>query len=290
LTIEDLPREIETLNIGSILDNLQITIFHHNDTPRLDAQVLLGNILGKPQSWILAHPEAQLSPGEYKRLSKNLAKIKAGMPLPYVIGHWEFYKLDFQINPAVLIPRPETELLVEKTIQWFHSHPGCRQAADIGTGSGCIAVSLALNLPGLQVTATDISKQALSVARLNANRHDVAERISFLQADLLPPSGPIFNLICANLPYIPSEILHTLEVFYREPTIALDGGLNGLALIQRLIRTAPSCLAPGGFLILEIEANQGKTAIELAEECFPGSEIRLVPDYAGYDRLLCIQT
>jgi release factor glutamine methyltransferase len=288
--IKDLTQEIETLNIGSVLDNLQTTVFHHNDTPLLDAQVLLGNILGKPRSWILSHPEVRLSPVEYTRLSNNIAKLKAGLPLPYVIGHWAFYKLDFQINPAVLIPRPETELLVEKAIKWFQNHPGYNQAADIGTGSGCIAVSLAYNLPDLHVTATDISEHALSVARHNANRHGVADRISFRQADLLPPSGPTFDLVCANLPYIPTETLHSLEVFNREPTLALDGGLNGLVLIQRLIHTAPSYLAPGGFLVLEIEANQGKTAIELAEEGFPGSEIRLVPDYAGYDRLLCIQT
>jgi release factor glutamine methyltransferase len=277
------------LNIGSILDILQSTVFRHNDTPRLDAQVLLANITGKPRSWILAHPEARLSPDEHKRFSDNLARLKSGIPLPYVLGHWGFYNLDFIINPNVLIPRPETELLVDEALQWLQSRPGCRQVADIGTGSGCIAVSLAHNLPGLQVTATDISKPALTVAQANATRHGVADRVTFIQADLLPPSCPAFNLICANLPYIPSATLHQLDVYEREPTLALDGGLDGLDLIQRLIRTAPNCLAKEGLLILEIEANQGKTAIELAIERFPGSEIRLVPDHAGHDRLLCIQ-
>lgn len=278
------------MNIGSTLDNLQTTIFHLNDTPRLDAQVLLANIMGKPRSWILAHPEKQLTPGQQDKLTRCTARLKAGTPLPYVIGHWDFYNLDFEINPQVLIPRPETELLVDKALEWLQAHPQFRRAADVGTGSGCIAISLAHHVPDLQITATDVSKHSLDVARINAIKHGVADRISLIQTDLLEPIGGTFNMICANLPYIPTTTLQQLAVFGREPSLALDGGPDGLGLIRRLVRMASDYLSPRGTLMIEIEATQGKTAIELAKEQFPGSAIRLVPDQAGHDRLLIIQT
>jgi len=278
------------LIIGSVLAYLQLNVFQKDNTPYLDAQVLLADITKKPRSWILAHPEAKLTTQQQERLTQKIDRLKDGMPLPYVLGHWEFYNLDFDINPQVLIPRPETELLVKKAIEWLQGHPDYRRAADIGTGSGCIAVSLADQVKDLEITATDISEPALEVALTNAIKHGVADRITLVHTYLLPPPGEPFHLICANLPYIPQKTLRKLAVFGREPTLALDGGLDGLGVIRELISAAPDYLAPKGILLLEIEASQGKTAIELGIKGFPGAEIILVPDYAGLDRLLIIQT
>jgi release factor glutamine methyltransferase len=282
--------ELPTLKLGVTLDNLQSAVFHKNDTPRLDAQVLMANVMGKPRSWVLAHPEAPLTPEQQTRLSTYVNQLETSVPLPYVIGHWEFFNLDFDINPHVLIPRPETELLVEAALEWLVANPHARRIADIGTGSGCISVSLAHHIPDLHVTATDISEAALEVAHSNAIKHGVSEQISLIHTDLLPPTDDTFNLICANLPYIPTKTLHQLDVYRREPTLALDGGHDGLKIIRKLVYMAPKYLASRGAMMLEIEANHGKTAIELATKQFPDSEIKIIPDLAGHDRLLIIQT
>ena len=199
-----------------------------SETPLLDTQVLLAHILGKTRSWVLAHPEQQLSPQEIEEFNRSIKKLKEGIPLPYVLGQWEFFGLEFTLTPDVLIPRPETELLVEQAIDWLYANPERRWAADVGTGSGCIAVTLAHKIEDLKLTAGDISMEALRVAITNAMRHSVEQRIHFVQADLTPPSENPYDLICANLPYIPSSELIKLQVFGREPSLALDGGRDGL--------------------------------------------------------------
>jgi release factor glutamine methyltransferase len=265
-----------------------------SNTPFLDAQVLLANILNKPRTWLLAHPEVRLTEEQQQVYSQGLARLAAGEPLPYLIGHWEFFGLDFRISPQVLIPRPETELLVEKALAWLNRHPDRRLAADVGTGSGCIAISLAVHQPDLQLLATDCSPQALEVARQNAGRHGVSERIRFHQADLLhlqePASLPAgFDLIAANLPYIPSQTLKGLAVYGREPSLALDGGPDGLDLIRRLLAQARTLLASGGLMLLEIEYRQGELARALGEANFPTAQVAVDRDLAGKDRLLVIE-
>ncbi len=268
-----------------------------SDTPWLDIQVLLAHITGLSRTRMLAHPEIPLTSQQAKRLARAFKQLKEGVPLPYVVGEWEFFGQPFLINPSVLIPRPETEILVEKALHWLQAHPEKRLAADTGTGSGCIAISLAVNIPGLQVIATDISSQALKLAQTNAIRHRVTSQVTFTLGDLLEPlkalsSSPVarFDLMVANLPYIPSGTLKTLQVFEREPTQALDGGEDGLDLIRRYLANAPHFLAPGGLILLEIEASQGKSAIKLSQAHFPKAMIRLHPDLGGHDRLLQIQT
>ena len=270
----------------------------YSDTPNLDSQVLIAHITGQPRSWILAHPE-EVFPLELEvRFSGAINQIKAGVPLPYVLGEWEFYNHTFELTPDVLIPRPETELLVELAEEWLVTHPESRQTADIGTGSGCIAISLAVQVPDLQVVATDISEAALDVAQANAARYKVNDRVSFVRANLLEPVDPSstqiptggFDLITANLPYIPTEDLYELDVYKREPQLALDGGMVGLDLIRRLLETIPPVLKPKGLILLEIEANQGENAIELTRVHFPTAEISLHSDLGGNDRLLSIQT
>lgn len=272
---------------------LQPRLASTSDTPALDAQVLLANILGHQRAWVLAHPDARLSPGKARALEHAITRLEDGEPLPYVLGRWEFFGLSFIVTPAVLIPRPETELLVEQALAWLQAHPECRRAADVGTGSGCIAVSLTVNVPGVQFIATDISRPALAVARQNAAAHGVTERIGFIQADLLSAcrrASIPFDLICANLPYIPSQTLVNLRVARWEPGPALDGGPDGLELVRRLLIQAAARVAPGGLLLAEIEATQGAFALALGRTVFPGADVRVLPDLAGRERLLRIQT
>jgi release factor glutamine methyltransferase len=257
----------------------------------LDAGTLLAHITGKPRAWLYAHAPLELSADQRAALEAALQRLESGEPLPYVLGRWEFYRLDFAVSPAALIPRPETEILVEAALAWLRANPERRRAADVGVGAGCIAVTLAKLIPDLRLLAVDISMEALRLARLNAVKHGVGARVAFLQADLLRPVGeqkPL-DLICANLPYISSEFLSTLRVAHSEPRLALDGGPDGLALIRRLIERAPALLAPGGMLLLEIDFTQGEIARRLAREAFPQAEIDVETDFAGLERVLIIQ-
>jgi len=263
-----------------------------SDTPELDARVLLANILDKSRTWIEAHPETHPTQSQLAAAKKAIARLEAGEPLPYVLGHWEFFGLDLEITPDVLIPRPETELMVERAINWLAAAPERRTVADVGTGSGCIAVAIAKHIPDAKIVATDISRPALEVAHQNARRHGVEKHIDFVQCDLLPPHpDPLptdlhFDLICANLPYIPSRTLHELPIYGREPILALDGGADGLDIVRHLLRITPAWLAPNSLILLEIEASQGMSAVSLAYDAFDSAEIHLHQDLAGHDRLV----
>ena len=260
-----------------------------SQTPNLDAQLLLAHVVGVNRSWVLAHPEALLSAQETAAIAEKIARLEAGEPLPYVIGEWEFYGLKFQISPAVLIPRPETELLVEKALLWLRAHPGEHLAADVGTGSGCIAVALAKNHPSLRVIASDISLPALEIARVNIKLHHLEARIECVQADLFPPTAVRFSLICANLPYIPANNLRRLKVHRWEPHVALRGGQDGLELIRKLVAQLPQSQAGYSLLLLEIEARQGEAVREIASAAYPRAKIELIPDLAGNDRLVAAE-
>ena len=266
---------------------------HPKKISRLDLQTLLAHVLGQPRSWVLAHPEASLTEEQIREWKTALAHLRRGVPLPYVLGRWEFFGLEFIVTPDVLIPRPETELLVETALSRINNaNMAIRTCIDIGTGSGCIAVALAIHAPSLALTATDISSEALAIAHANAEKHGVAGRIELHTADLFACPALAdrrFDLLTANLPYISSWTLRTLEVYGREPSLALDGGVDGLDLIRRLLQTAPAHIAAGGALLLEIEASQGKPALELAHKAFPLAEIRVLPDLTGRDRLLTIR-
>lgn len=259
------------------------------DTPGLDAQVLMAYVCNKDRTWVLAHPEYEISAEETLRMADVLAQIYAGIPLPYVIGEWEFYQLPFKITPNVLIPRPETELLVEYALNWLRAHPESRRVAEAGTGSGCISVSIAVNLPGVHITATDISPEAVAVAEKNAEMHQVSDRVHLHVNDLLAGIPGPFDLICANLPYIPSASLRKLPVYMREPTLALDGGKDGLSVIGQLLEQASHKLAPGGLMLLEIEAGHPEEAKALAARFFPEAKIRTKLDLAGHHRLLILE-
>ncbi len=263
------------------------------DWTELDAQVLLAYAMDRPRTWLLAHLETPLTTTQLETANRAVEQLRAGVPLPYIVGHWEFFGLDFDITNDVLIPRPETELLVEKAIAWLRASPERRTIADIGTGSGAIAVTLAMHIPDAHLLATDISLAALVVARRNTRKFNVLHQIDLLLCDLLPrhidplPTERHFDLICANLPYIPTEKLHSLPVYGREPEIALDGGKDGLDLYRRLFKLAPDWLAPCGMMLLEIEASLGPQALGLAYDAFSEDVIlHLHQDFAGHDRLL----
>jgi len=263
------------------------------DSAALDAQVLLAHVTGRNRAWLLTHPELTLTPEQEKALETALQKLQASLPLPYVLGHWEFFGLDFIVTPEVLIPRPETELLIETALAEIRTHPRrYPHFLDLGTGSGIIPVTLATYVPHAELAATDLSPAALKIARANAEKHGVAARILFVETDLIPDELDLstFDLITANLPYIPTETLKTLEVFGREPTLALDGGPDGLDLIRRLLARLTANLAPGSSVLLEIEARQGLAVKELAREAFPAAEVQVKKDLAGHDRLAVINT
>lgn len=277
-------------SIDSLLSDLEIRFHPITETPRLEAQVLLAHVLNQTRSWILAHPEVILTLEQSKELAQAVSRLQTGEPLPYVLGHWEFFGLDFLVSPDVLIPRPETELLIEHAIEWLRKNPDRKRVADIGTGSGCIAITLASRISNLQLVASDVSSNALKIAESNAHRHAVHDRITFIQADLLAftPSAP-FDLLCANLPYIPTSRLSTLSVSKWEPILALDGGADGTELINRLISSAPSYVASGGLLLLEIDASQASILQPLAQATFPDAHLRIHCDSAGLARLFEIQ-
>lgn len=277
--------------LSDIIDRLAPT----SDTPSLDASVLLAHIIGKSRTWVVSHPELTLTPEQQELLKSSLAQLEDGMPLPYVLGHWEFFDMQFEITPDVLIPRPETELLVEKAIAWMQESTVRRTVADVGTGSGVIAISIAMNIPDAKILATDISPNALHVAQKNARKFNVSDRINFVECDILPERPVSFSteehldLLCANLPYIPTITLQNLPIYGREPTLALDGGNDGFDLFRKLMEIAPDWMAPNSLILLETEATLGVQALNLAYDMFSNAEIHLHQDLTGRDRLLEIR-
>lgn len=285
--------------------------------PRLGAEVLLAHVLEVSRAHLLAHPERLLSAPEWAAYVQLVKRGAAGEPLFYLIGHREFYGLDFLVDPRVLIPRPETELLVEQALAYISAYRPVT-VADIGTGSGCIAVTLAVHLfgspspptsplpelwerrkggeeKGVQaIYATDISAAALEVARANAERHGVADKITFLQGDLLAPLPEPVALIVANLPYVArdewGQLSAEANVAEFEPSIALDGGGDGLALFRRFFQQAPVALTPGGAILLEIGAGQAEAVMALARTAFPHAHISVARDYAGLERIVSVRT
>lgn len=258
------------------------------DLPGLEAQVMLAHAAGRPRSWLAAHPEASLNEPTTTVLNNLLARRLAGEPLPYIIGRWEFFGLEFLVTPDVLIPRPETELLVEQAIQWLDAHPEARLAADAGTGSGCIAISLAAQRPGLHVIATDSSQKALAVAKHNTLHHKISN-VHLVQTDLLAGVHGPLSLVCANLPYIPSARVPGLEVSLHEPRLALDGGPDGFALIQRLLQQAQDRLAQHALMLCELDSTQANIAAQAAQNQFPGAGISILEDHSGLPRILMVE-
>jgi len=257
----------------------------------LDASSLLIAVLDVDRAALIAHPERPLTPDQSDAYRALVERRAAGIPVPYLTGKRAFYDLNLVVTPDVLIPRPETEHLVDAALAWARGRSDLR-IVDVGTGSGAIAVVLAKHVPDARVWAVDVSSSALAVARQNAARYDLVERIQFAQGDLLAPlieQDQRADLITANLPYIAGKELASVLVAQYEPHLALDGGADGLDLIRRLLEQAPRVLAADGLLLLEIGAGQGERVSALAESVFPGARVRISADYAGHGRVVSVE-
>ena len=274
----------------SLLQQVQSQLIPLSESPYLDALVLISHISSLTKSQLIANPETILTAEQSDQLELALEKLSSGTALPYVLGEWEFYQLPFKINPDVLIPRPETEGLVDRALIWLERNPTKNNCLELGTGSGCIAVALAQNNSKLKVTASDISPEALDTARENSRLHSVDNQINFILSDLLDGIQGKHDLLIANLPYIPYQKLKTLKVFQTEPQLALDGGPDGLSLIKKTLQGAQVILNPGAIILLELDEDCGMQALELARKAFPLAENCLEQDLSGLDRYLIIQT
>ncbi len=267
------------------------------ENPRLDAQILLGYVLAQERVYLFTHSEQELHSSELDRWKRLLERRAQGEPLAYLTGHKEFYGLDLLVDPRVLIPRPETELLVELAREFVHKRRTQGEetlVADIGTGSGALAISLAVHEPDLEyIYAVDISEGALEVARLNCQRQNVTTRVRLLQGDLLGPLPEAVDLLLANLPYVGTDELETLQTEVRdyEPHLALFSGPDGLDLPRKLLNEAyhDQKLRVGGALLLEIGYRQKEVLSNLALHYWPQARVTGISDYAGWDRLLKIE-
>ncbi len=259
-------------------------------TPELDARLLLEHTLDVSHSYLIAHGDEALTAVQIRQYHAYLQRAAAKEPIPYIVGHAPFFGLDFRVTPAVLIPRPETEQLVDIALAWANGR-GPISIADVGAGSGCIPITLARHLPHAAVQATDISADALTIARQNADRL-APGRITFHQGNLLEPIPTPLHLITANLPYVTSGEWTMLDdgVKLYEPQVALLGGQDGLDLITQLLEQATDKLIPGGMMILEIGWRQGTAAQALAQASFPAAEVAVETDFAGHDRFVVIHT
>jgi release factor glutamine methyltransferase len=282
-------------------------------SPRMNAEVLLMFVLGADRAYLYAHPERELTPEEAARYEEVLAQRATGMPSQYITGHQEFWSLDFVVSPAVLIPRPETEHLVEVVLELAR---GIRRPkiVDIGTGSGCVALALAHGLPEAEIYAVDLSAQALEIALANATRLQLDKRVRFLQRDILAPIsnqglpssenvipsedfGPSggtcfsefrdFDLVVSNPPYVGFSEADKVQrsVFEFEPRMAVFAGENGLDVIRPLIEQAHAALTPGGWLALEIGYSMRDKVVSLLNPTM-WDDIRVVPDLQGIPRVV----
>jgi release factor glutamine methyltransferase len=278
----------------------------------LAAELLLMHVLGRDRTWLYTHTEEAIEPAAAENYFGLVSQRAAGEPTQYLTGKQEFWGLEFEVTPAVLIPRPETEHVVEVALERLGSRgikidmvtgapsPGLR-VADVCTGSGCLAVALAYELPHAKIIATDISGAALHVARRNATRHGVADRVHYNEVDLLAgvldenPSGgnagQLFDLIVSNPPYIAQSDAAELprEVREHEPHVALFGGASGIEIYARLIEQAGLLLAPGGILVLELGYNSAEHVLALVARQAAWKKIAVTSDLAGIPRVFAAE-
>jgi release factor glutamine methyltransferase len=276
--------------IGSVVEDgtVQLKRGPHAEYARRDAETLLLHLMAKNRAWLLAHLEDELPAEQAARFTELLDRRYHGEPIQYITGEQEFYGFPFRVTADVLIPRPETEHLVEKALELASLFLKPR-IVDVGTGSGAIAVALAHNLPEAQIAALDISSAALEIARENAQRNAISDRIRFAQSDLLAVvAQERFEMVVSNPPYVPTADRDSLSIEVRkhEPALALFAGEDGLAVYRRLIPAAFAVLAAGGFLLMEIGYGQSQSVGALLADA--GFEhIEFVPDLQGIVRVAC---
>jgi len=271
----------------------------------LAAELLLMHALGRDRTWLYSHPEEIVAPATAEKYFALIARRAAGEPTQYLTGKQEFWGLDFEVTPAVLIPRPETEHVIEVALERLGSRRSARASdaehklakfhiADLGTGSGCIAVALARELPNAEIFATDISVDALAVARRNAVRHGVDARVHFLECDLLGAfsGSPLaFDLIVSNPPYVGRDEAGELarEVRDHEPHAALFGGATGVEMYARLVEQAGALLRPGGILVLELGYNSLEHVRAIFDAHLRWRNVAITLDLAGIERVMAAE-
>lgn len=266
-----------------------------SQSPELDARVLLGHVTGAGRAALLAYPERALTEEQARAFAGLVARRVAREPVAYLIGRREFMGMEFLTDARALIPRPETELLVEAALKEIRGRLAAGAmpvVADIGTGSGAIAVSVAALEPQLtRVYATDVSQDALALAEENARRLGVAERVTLLRGNLLEPLPERLDVLLANLPYVAPRDAETLarDVRSYEPALALYGADDGLGHLRTLFAQAPAHLESNATLILEFGYDQRGAVVALARETFPGCNVTVGADYAGWDRYAIIR-
>ena len=260
-----------------------------SESPRLDAEILLAHARGCPRIQLYTNYDEPLTDTQRATMRDLVKRRAAAEPVAYLVEHREFFSLDFQVTKDVLIPRPDTETLVVDAIEVLKQQPASR-VLDVGTGSGCIAIALAVNCPNAVVTAIDLSPPALDIARANADKHKIGDRIRWLCGDLFAPlaTGEAFDLIVSNPPYIASAEIETLsaDVRLHEPRSALDGGPDGLDVIHRLITDAPQYLAPEGKLLIEISGEQPDSVTQLLTANGHYDDIAVLKDLAKQPRVV----
>ena len=262
---------------------------HGSECPRLEAEILLAHARGCDRIHLYTRYGENLSDAERSVMRELVQRRAKSEPVAHLVGRREFFSLDFKVSPAVLIPRPDTETLVVEALERLKQSPTAR-VLDIGTGSGCIAISIAVHARNCKVTAVDVSPLALEIARDNAETHGVLDRIAFVEGDCLKtlPDHAEFEMIVSNPPYIRTVEIAGLspDVQRHEPHLALDGGQDGLDLTRRIIAEAPSRLVPGGSLLLEIGCDQRADVLELIAGQTLLEEARCYRDLAGLDRVV----
>jgi len=259
------------------------------DDASVEAEILICYVLGISKTGLYTETGRDLTSGETCRLQDLMQRRLAHEPLAYILRRCEFYGIPFYVDGRVLIPRPETEILVERAAELYHC---CRgedfTIADIGTGSGAVAISIALELPRAKIYASDISASAIEVAGINCRSHNIDGQVELLQGDLLEPLPRAVDMIVANLPYVRQSQMQRLspEIINFEPSIALAGGKSGLDTIRHLLKQVPGKLKYGGHLLLEMGQNQGQTVVSMIHSNLPHASIRLIRDLSGIDRVV----
>jgi release factor glutamine methyltransferase len=256
---------------------------HGASSPRLDAELLLAHSLGVRRLDLYMQFERPLSEKELAPYRALLSRRAKGEPVAYLVGHKEFMALDFEVTPAVLVPNPDTEVLVQRAVAIARETERSLRVADVGTGSGCIAVALAHYAPNVEVWAGDVSTEALEVAKRNVARHQVEARVHLECGDLLDPLPGDFDVVCANLPYVDASATLPNEV-RAQPASALYAEDGGAAIVERLLRAAPARLAPAGRLLAEIDPAILERVQRAASESF--RETRVHRDLGGHERVI----
>ena len=278
------------MTIGEALRDAAVRLEPVGGTGRLDAAFLLAHAGGVSRQEMIAHRERALDDAVAARFEALVARRETGEPLPYITGEAGFYGRMFGVDARVLVPRPETELLIEWAVRHLRAIGAERgSAADIGTGSGAIAITLAAELAELNVYATDVSQDALTVARRNAARNNVFQHITFLHGDLDEPLVQFapFDCVVANLPYVPSaEVPAAPDPVSFEPRLATDGGDDGLALYRKLVPRLPSLIRPRGIALLEAAPVNARTLETMVQTSLPGAGVETIRDYADLERFV----